>query len=372
MVRLTLTEPALDLDFHGPGLDGQITFTRATAANVINASGLLQNVTSGLPRFDYDPVTLKPLGMLLEQGTTNLCLQSANWSSATWTKTSMTANNATESDPTGGTLYGGLIATAANAQVTQVVGNLANGTVYTFSVDIAHVGGNSQVYLTMDGANFTAVAPTASLTRVSMNQNCTTGSFTVGIRVGNSGDILYSGGAQLEANTFVTTRLTTSTANVTRNLDVMTMCAPLPWLQGGDMTFFYQFAPQGLPAGSSARFMTLSDSSNNNRIIVQCGSSYNLQVITVVNGSNYSAGTLVTTMAVGTEYRVGISYGDGQLSVAVNGTIAQAGIAVPPQVAAWNSVALGPLSATGGSTWARRLKVYRRAMSLAQLAALTQ
>ena len=67
-----LSEPALDLNFMAMGaLDSRLTLTRASTATRVNAAGLIIPVASGAPRFDYDPATLQPLGLLIEQQRTN-------------------------------------------------------------------------------------------------------------------------------------------------------------------------------------------------------------------------------------------------------------------------------------------------------------
>ena len=57
-------------------LDASITFSRATVASYTNAAGVLTQAASNEPRFDYDPVTLAPLGLIIEEARTNLLLNS--------------------------------------------------------------------------------------------------------------------------------------------------------------------------------------------------------------------------------------------------------------------------------------------------------
>lgn len=48
-----------------------ITFARASTATYDAADGTIQVASSGVPRFSYDPITLAPLGLLLEPAATN-------------------------------------------------------------------------------------------------------------------------------------------------------------------------------------------------------------------------------------------------------------------------------------------------------------
>jgi len=88
--------PALDLDFvgrpslHYPGLP-PISFARGSAATRVNASGLIETVAAGMPRFDHHPMTGARRGLLIEEARTNLILRSQDFAHAAWTKDNATA-----------------------------------------------------------------------------------------------------------------------------------------------------------------------------------------------------------------------------------------------------------------------------------------
>lgn len=74
---LPAINPSLNLDFaNGKQLDPRITFSRNTVATYINKYGLLVSAASNVPRFDYDPITKKCLGLLIEELRTNSLLNS--------------------------------------------------------------------------------------------------------------------------------------------------------------------------------------------------------------------------------------------------------------------------------------------------------
>lgn len=64
-------DPALDLVFDGRALDPRMSFSRPSTATLFNSSGVL--LSSGLDqlRYDHDPVTLVPRGLLVEEQRTN-------------------------------------------------------------------------------------------------------------------------------------------------------------------------------------------------------------------------------------------------------------------------------------------------------------
>lgn len=69
--------PAAAFDFLASDtLDSRIGFTRGSAATRVNASGLIEVVGDNVPRFDYDPVTLAPKGLLIEEQRTNFLVHS--------------------------------------------------------------------------------------------------------------------------------------------------------------------------------------------------------------------------------------------------------------------------------------------------------
>jgi hypothetical protein len=70
---------SLNLDFTSGNntLDPRITFTRSTTATFTGSNGLIQTAAINAPRFDYDPVTLAPKGLLIEEQRMNLLLNTS-------------------------------------------------------------------------------------------------------------------------------------------------------------------------------------------------------------------------------------------------------------------------------------------------------
>ena len=83
--------PSLNLNFaRSKTLDPRITFTRTSSATRVNETGLVEVVPANEPRFDhsYDPVsgTVRSLGLLVEEQSTNSLLYSNDFSQNSWTK----------------------------------------------------------------------------------------------------------------------------------------------------------------------------------------------------------------------------------------------------------------------------------------------
>lgn len=71
-VAIPALTPSLVLDFiNVKSLDPRISFSRNTIATRFNALGVLETVSANQPRLDYNPITLEPMGLLIEEQKTN-------------------------------------------------------------------------------------------------------------------------------------------------------------------------------------------------------------------------------------------------------------------------------------------------------------
>ena len=87
--------PSLDLDFANqrylmggvgitPAVADTLTFTRSTGGGRFNAQGQYEWLGPDEPRIDYDPVTGKCLGLLVEEQRTNLLPYSSDFTDESW------------------------------------------------------------------------------------------------------------------------------------------------------------------------------------------------------------------------------------------------------------------------------------------------
>ena len=69
--------PSLNLNFaRSRALDSRIGFERSSTATYVGRDGLIKTADANEPRFDHDPETLESLGLLIEEDSTNLCVNS--------------------------------------------------------------------------------------------------------------------------------------------------------------------------------------------------------------------------------------------------------------------------------------------------------
>ena len=143
-------------------------FTRATTGTFIGSNGLIQTASINVARFDHDPVTLACKGLLIEESRTNLVFPSDALTTQTRTVTA----------------------------VAHTLSFYGTGTVVLSGVAIATVTGTG-AYPTRTTLTFTPTAGSLIMT--------VTGSVTQ---------------AQLEAGSFPTSYIPTTTASVVRSADV--------------------------------------------------------------------------------------------------------------------------------------------------------
>lgn len=77
---------SLDLSFLTGVLDSRIAFSRNSIGTRVNSAGLIETIAANQPRFDYDPITLLPRGVLVEEARTNLELYSDDFTNPVWIK----------------------------------------------------------------------------------------------------------------------------------------------------------------------------------------------------------------------------------------------------------------------------------------------
>jgi len=130
-------KPSLLLDFANVNqLDPRITFTRASTATYTNSNGLLTSSATNTPRFDYNPNTGAPQGLLVEEQRTNLLTYSSEFDNAAWTKFRSNVSANVIASPTGNLDADKLIedTTASNSHYIVQNPSVVSGSAYTYTV----------------------------------------------------------------------------------------------------------------------------------------------------------------------------------------------------------------------------------------------
>jgi hypothetical protein len=243
-------------------------FTRGSTGTFVGSNGLIQSSAINTPRFDHDPVTLACKGLLIEEGRTNLIPQSDNFASASWIKGGGSISSVANIEPDGSAnseLFSEDGANSVHRTFQSFTG--VSGTVYTLSVFLKFAGRqyvylenrsiNTNPFVVFDiqnGTVFSTIGPLTSTIQAYPNgwyrcsvtgtANLAGGNYLIGGYSGGSqsytgldGPAFYLYGAQVEAGSFPTSYIPTTTGTLARSADV---CS----ITGGDFSRFYN-RPEG-------------------------------------------------------------------------------------------------------------------------------
>jgi len=322
---LTATErvlPRMALDFTTGVLDPRVTVTRAlNTATRVNSSGFVEVVNANLPRFDYDPVTLAPKGLLIEEARTNDILYSSGVAGIGWqTSQAGTATIATTLNysvaPDGTTTATRVIfnnnggsGTSNLAWFAQVVLGRLIGTSYADSIWLKTNDNSTVTLLFRDdtAARFNQlITITGTWTRFSLAGAATAAGtqcckiwIRSGVGTSTFADISAWGG-QSETGAFSTSYIPTTTLATLRNADSVTMT-------GTNFSDWYNATSGAILARSHQSVITgtrpsiyISDGTANNIISLRgLAANPELYIKATTDQAQIDAGTLTANSSFG-------------------------------------------------------------------------
>jgi hypothetical protein len=234
--------------------DGDLDFTRASDATRVNSAGLIETVTTGVPRLDYSQGSCPAL-LLEPQRTNSMLYSNAINSWATKTELTITDNYATSPDGTTNASYiqqttGGNVVNLLSQNVSVTTGQVQTVSFYAKAKEVTSVTlrlgstlpwiGSARPLFTIDLSNGTFTSTGTNVASVA-TQNVGNGWYryivvttatiaptantNIQVPTGyvlspTSGDGFYLWGVQWEQNaSYSTTLIPTTTATVTRIAD---------------------------------------------------------------------------------------------------------------------------------------------------------
>ncbi len=311
-------------------------FTRASSATRVNKQGLLETVASGLPRIDYLNNTNGAL--LLEPSRTNLVTKSENiqnWNTAP----GVTTESGLE-DPFKGNKAVKLTTTgsAVSYQVYQSTSALSSGTTYTFSMyakkgsgysfrlDFAIPENGSVVIDLRDGSlineggigyvSYDVELVSNGWYRISMTSTFSSSAYYRAGLAGQTGDC-YVAFAQIEAGTYATSFIPTSGSAVTRAAETCNNAGNDQVINSTEGVLYAEMA--ALANDSTNRYITISDGTNNNRVILRFSTANKLRVNFLVGNSNLF--TAEMNVSANQFYKAAFSYRQNQFKFYVDGVL---------------------------------------------------
>ena len=334
----------LALQFAGAtALDPRITFTRASSATFTNSAGLVASAATNAPRFDYDPVTRQPKGLLIEEARTNLLTYSEQFDNAAWTKTNSTITANAIVSPDGTTTADKVEETATTGQhlVTQSVTVV---TASSYSMSVYAKAAERPIIRITDTSSLSSINADLSLGTIVSSSLVTnpqiaavgngwyriTGSFTssgttavltayplvggTSSYLGVVGSGFYIWGAQLEAGAFATSYIPTVAAQATRAAEnaVMTGTNFSSWYNQTEGTLCAQsqsVIALNVPSGVASGAACISDGTVSNRVDLRLqsgGSSF----VSFVSTAGVTQATLINsgTYAPNSLYKMAVAY----------------------------------------------------------------
>ena len=299
-------------------LSDAVANARSGAAGYWDASGAQASAEAGVNRVEYDPLTLAVRGLLLEEGRTNLLLNSTTLSTQS---VSVTAQAYTLS------FYG-------------------TGTV------------------TLTGASTAGpLVGTAAGTRVSLNFTPSAGSLTLTV----SGSVQY---AQLEAGAYPTSWISTAVTSVARARDAATIAAPTEWLSDAAGSVLLEVLMPFTPPsdGVLRRLLQIDDGTESNRISVYL-SGANL-VADMQSGGAAQVSATLGSITANTAKKVAYAWSANNAAAIAAGNTLQADTSCT--VPTVTTARLGNASASGSdlSGYIRALRYYPRRLTNNELRAL--
>jgi hypothetical protein len=329
--------PRMALDFTTGALDPRVTITRAlNTATAINSSGFIAVVNANLPRFDYNPVTLAPRGLLIEEARTNLLTYSEDFSNAVWFKSAGSVTTDVTTSPDGTVDADTFIEDTSTG--THIIRfqpfTLTSGVTYTSALYVKANGRNRVRLINFDGVSSivsiydlsagTVVSGTGSIvsmgngwyrviqTFTAVSTLATNFAYQISLDNGTTNNYPGNGtsgvfiwGAQLEAGAFATSYIPTVASTVTRNADVVTMT-------GTNFSSWYNASEGALMTEASTFSNASTDKfvaniNNNgfpNRILMNFSSLNNFSASVVSNSATQVSGTNGVAAALNTPIKM--------------------------------------------------------------------
>ena len=337
---------ALDLNFLSGALDPRITFTRAGVATYYNSAGVLSTAATNVARFDYNPATLAPRGLLLEEQRTNICLQSQTFNT-TWALIGIGATRAadvavapdgttTADQFTAGSAVAeaglrqtGILYTAASYAVSCYmksagtgfgrIRNHSSGAIgyFNLSTGAASVVGSGTVSAEPVGNGWYRCSLVS--TCVSTNILDIGASAAAGSTATAGGESIYIWGAQVELGAFPTSYIVTTTAAVTRAIDSASMTGTnfSSWYNAGAGTFVVAFDVATI-IGAARMLVVANNGTNAER--VQLNAAAALAAVAVVDNNVIGANiTLAGSLVANVQSKIGMSFALNDIAGCLNG-----------------------------------------------------
>ena len=344
----------------------EASFSSGFDGSIDNVS-VKEAARDNVPRIDYTGGGCPHI--LAEPQRTNLIPYSEDFTVGNWTKSrcTVTSNQAISPD---GTLNADLMtSTDVDARLEDAAGSSGSefsSSIYVKSAQVSDV--NCQIDFA--GLNIVTFSANQEWQRVETTLTDTSVSPRLRLRILDSGNSIYVWGGQLEEGSYATSYIPTSGSTVTRNQDIFTRDGIGSLINSTEGVLFVEMA--ALSDDSTGRVMSLSDGTNNHRILLSYTSTTNQ--IQAFHNDNVSPVNLVFTVSDATDFhKVAFKYKVNDFALWIDGVeVATNNLKGVNTANTINELKFE--NASGSSDFygkVKQLQVYKTALTDVQLAALT-
>ncbi len=345
---------------------------RTTSATFFNSGGLIETASTGVARFEYDPITRISLGLLVEEARTNVALQAREFDT-TWSnlntvvltqdqvgidgKTNQAWTLEDDSTVDESIRQNITIPDDSNTHVFPIYLLKDSDTTRFPEIALSLEGGSSPaghyhvntstgaITLRFGAGTNTGIVTDAGLWwRVAVAvANDTSANVTAQLILRPAGGTIFGtsdtnatgsvvgDAAQLELNaSFPTSFIDTTTASVTRNADVVST-TDMSWLNASAGTFYADFSTGNIDNDTTV--FSIHDGTANERIAVEITGG-NIHFIGVDTTTQWDISTAATA---DTDYKLAVAWATNDIAFYLNGAqIGVDGLATLPTLTTLN------------------------------------
>jgi hypothetical protein len=307
---------------------GDMTVVRATTATRVNSAGLIESVANNVPRLDYSNGTCPSL--LVEPQRTNVLTYSEQFATS-WINNGATIISNDTTAPDGNLTADRLTATGGGFGVVKFSTWTATNKVASCFVKantsnlfrISNVsGGGGSVTFNLSTQAITATTgftgsieslPDGWFRCIAIDTLARSGTFSIGVTA--IGESVFVWGAQLEAGSYPTSYIPTTTASVTRNADVISKTGISSLIGQTEGTMFLECMP--LNNDLSYRALSISDNTPNNRIQIWLWNNGN--IFTYIVSNNNTVYSRFDSVPQNSFSKIALSYKENNFATFING-----------------------------------------------------
>ena len=311
---------------------GDLTVTRATTARRVNSAGLIESVANNVPRLDYTNSTCPSI--LVEPQSTNVLTYSEQFGTS-WVNNGATIISNDTTAPDGNLTADRLTATGGAFGVVKFSTWTATNKVASCFVKantsdlfrIANVsGGGGSVTFNLSTQAITATTgftgsieafPNGWFRCIAIDTLARSGTFSIGVTAVS--ESVYIWGAQLEAGSFSTSYIPTTTASVTRNTDIILKNSISSLIGQTEGTIFYDGFFGDTPNQVFLYLQQTGSTGVDNSMYLQKESSSTSIYWNVFNGSTRQVQIGGGAYSIGTRIKIAAVYKLNDFVMYING-----------------------------------------------------